>query len=339
MKSHFYIFLLVLLSMMSCSKDNEPDFDLNKKSFLVDKTKLDFVGAGYFDAGSNGKEHLSIFGITSSTFAVNGNFYDDYTHRILISAYSKTTEFIPGSYSVDYTKEKYGDVILLEGKTATLLKEGTFSIIERGIDKYSITIDGVLADGRTISGSYTETFSFLTDIDQLDPEGHIGYEIDGVKIKFLDGLTEDYGYDSDYKEFLKFFYITDKEIITTSGTNNFNYLIEIDAYSRGTSFKPGKYSLDYSKELNGDVFLFDFKSETVYYLDSGEFEITQISKNEYSIRIDGILTDGEDLPKTKKIQGTYKGVFKDGSNFRRGRSTEKKNKGVIDVEKVFSQYF
>lgn len=324
------LFLLCFLFLIGCSGDDEPSFDLTKKSFKVQDTEIAFTGAGYFDSGFNGEEYQTTFALTSDAFSAGSNLSDEFANRILVKAFSKGNQFQSGIYSTNYDKDRNGDFYFYEGRTGSKLTTGTFTIEKRSTAEYSIIVDGKLDNGKAIKGSYTGSFLTVSAVDKLDPEYKKSFEIGSTKYDFKGGFFEDFGYDEEWDEFNRDFYLTNNEILKGSDTEKTTYTIYIEAFSRGEKFKAGSYSLDYTKELNGSVYFLDIANQIGYQMTSGAFEILQTSETDYTISITGALNDG------KAIKGSYRGKLLNADSIgARKKSVPKKSEKGVYTNKFF----
>ncbi len=161
MKNLFYFFF-VSLFFFGCSKDE--DVKSEAKSISVGGKDYAFKGAGVIDYGydSYWEEYTKEFVLTNDAIT-SGKEITDYSYALYFQANVAHTEFAYGTFYDDENKDQYGGVMFIENGNPNFMTSGSFSLSKESNGDLSITVDGILMDGKKLNGTYTAPFSTLSE--------------------------------------------------------------------------------------------------------------------------------------------------------------------------------
>lgn len=163
MKAQFFLLSLILFVITSCSKNDDvtpattQNISIGGKEYVV-------KGSGFVDYGYDSKnvEYNIDFVLTSEEMTANKKLIGlDYV--IYIESYSVSNQFMPGTFTMDESTKQYGTVSFMEKGAFSTLQSGNFTITKGSGSQYTISIDGTLAGGSKIKGTYTGNFPELSE--------------------------------------------------------------------------------------------------------------------------------------------------------------------------------
>jgi hypothetical protein len=307
MKAQFSFFLLIIWVIISCSKSDELTPDTTQKISIGNKDYT-FEGAGVIDYGYDNwwKDYSKGF-FLSNPIVTSEDDISKVSHGIYFHAINKEKEFKLGNFVADESENQYGTLFFIENGSSIPMIEGQFTISANAGNTLKVDINGELADGREIKGTYINAFKdlpigILDELISFEREKVGLFNIGNKEYSFKGSGLIDYGYNNEVHEYWMDFFLTSEKMTEKKGLSTYDYLIFLETHSVGNLFTSGIFTPDENHPKQYGTILF-YENEEASLLKSGSFTITKGTGNEYTISIDGVLESG------RKIKGVFNGDF------------------------------
>lgn len=156
-----FLLLTLSVSIFSCSKDEEVSSEAIAQNFVIGSNDVGFKGAAFIDWGhdKDSDEYNMTFWLTSEKYDTNKDLASGYNNILEVDLYSDGNSFRYGTYTAKQINESWGGVTFGENGKEFSLASGNVIIEKNSTDNFTLTVDGVLDNGKAIKGTYKGAFT------------------------------------------------------------------------------------------------------------------------------------------------------------------------------------